>query len=447
MGLLDNIEDPKTQALLSLGFGLLNSRGNFGQGLGQAGQQAMGTFADARKQQQQRAMQEQQMQSQALQQQMLQQQLAETQRVATEREQLSKLAAGSVISPQQGAMAANGGPTMAAAGAVGNTPQGFDWQRYSAGLAAINPMKALDVQSKLKKESPKLSKLEPMRTPDGKIVNIAVFEDGTTKVIPYGVRPDIALQNLGDRVVSIDKNELPGGQSFSLGASPDTRMQVGATMRGQDIGAETTRRGQNMTDQRQRESNETGRAAVGKVDWKQDTDGNWIALPKEIKSGERVTPTGTDAPGKRAVQAGHALDIISEARGLVDKGTSSYAGTAADQAARVVGISTGGSEVGAKLKALEGALMMAQPRMEGPQSDKDVALYKQMAGQIGDTTIPAGNKKAALDAIEKLHSKYAANVPQKAGAAKPAPKVWDVQDGYRFKGGDPADPQNWTKVK
>ena len=64
MGLLDSMDDPKTQALLSLGFGLLNSRGNFGQGLGQAGAQSMATYTDARQAQQRKAMQEQQMQAQ-----------------------------------------------------------------------------------------------------------------------------------------------------------------------------------------------------------------------------------------------------------------------------------------------------------------------------------------------------------------------------------------------
>jgi len=59
--------------------------------------------------------------------------------------------------------------------------------------------------------------------------------------------------------------------------------------------------------------------------------------------------------------------------------------------------------------------MMAQPRMEGPQSDKDVALYRQMAGQIGDPTVPNKTKMAALDAIEELHRRYA------GGSVKPAP--------------------------
>jgi hypothetical protein len=47
------------------------------------------------------------------------------------------------------------------------------------------------------------------------------------------------------------------------------------------------------------------------------------------------------------------------------------------------------------------------PKMSGPQSDKDVLLYKQMAGQIGDPTIPAARKQAAMNTINELNSRYA----------------------------------------
>jgi hypothetical protein len=59
------------------------------------------------------------------------------------------------------------------------------------------------------------------------------------------------------------------------------------------------------------------------------------------------------------------------------------------------------------LKALEGSLVSKMPKMSGPQSDKDVLLYKQMAGQIGDPTLPAKQKQAAMDTINEINSRYA----------------------------------------
>lgn len=111
-----------------------------------------------------------------------------------------------------------------------------------------------------------------------------------------------------------------------------------------------------------------------------------------------------------------ALDLLSEAEQWIDKATGSRAGAVRDAAGRLIGVSTEASEASARLSALQGALMMAQPRMEGPQSNLDVALYERMAGRIGDPTIPAGEKKAAVDTIRSLHQKYAADVPQTRNA-------------------------------
>lgn len=86
MGLLGDFEDPKTQGLLSLGLGLLNSRGNFGQGLGQAGMQAMEVMRQARQDQQRAEQLKQQQAMQSVQMQTAQQQLAEMQRASVEAE-------------------------------------------------------------------------------------------------------------------------------------------------------------------------------------------------------------------------------------------------------------------------------------------------------------------------------------------------------------------------
>lgn len=239
------------------------------------------------------------------------------------------------------------------------------------------------------------------------------FALGATKFVEMN-KPQYVTQDLGG---SSQITALPG-----LGAGP--AVVASATPKTQTLESiasnETQRRGQNMTDARAREKNAIDQDAIGKVDWKQDTDGNWIALPKEVKSGEPVVPVRTTVPGKKEIQAGNALGIIQEARKLLDKGTGSYVGAGVDQAARAVGMATGGAVATAQLKALEGALMMAQPRMEGPQSNLDVSLYRQMAAQIGDPTVPAEMKKAALDSVEALHRKYAPNAPkaEQSGAAK-----------------------------
>jgi len=52
------------------------------------------------------------------------------------------------------------------------------------------------------------------------------------------------------------------------------------------------------------------------------------------------------------------------------------------------------------------------PKMSGPQSDKDVILYRQMAGTIGDPTIPRETKKAALNTIREIQNRYAGVAPE-----------------------------------
>ena len=56
--------------------------------------------------------------------------------------------------------------------------------------------------------------------------------------------------------------------------------------------------------------------------------------------------------------------------------------------------------------------------MEGPQSDKDVALYKEMAGRIGDPNVPTSQKRAAVETIRELNSRYA-NVEYVPGGSTP----------------------------
>lgn len=86
--------------------------------------------------------------------------------------------------------------------------------------------------------------------------------------------------------------------------------------------------------------------------------------------------------------------------------TGSGIGALYDRAAGIVGMSPSGATEAQELKAVSGALVSKMPRMEGPQSDKDVALYREMAAQVGDDTIPIPRRKAALETVKQLWGKY-----------------------------------------
>lgn len=98
---------------------------------------------------------------------------------------------------------------------------------------------------------------------------------------------------------------------------------------------------------------------------------------------------------------------IEEARKLIPLATASGAGALADTAMGFVGKSTAGGDAAQQLETLAGWMTSNVPRMQGPQSDKDVLLYKTMAAEVGNRNKPVSARMAALDTLEKLQSKYA----------------------------------------
>lgn len=112
----------------------------------------------------------------------------------------------------------------------------------------------------------------------------------------------------------------------------------------------------------------------------------------------------------RARDANTALDLLDQAEGLLPDATGSLAGAAYDRGAATFGRSTPGAQATAALKAIAGQLTSKMPRMEGPQSDKDVQLYKEMAGDLANDTLPVATRQAALRQIRGLQQKYAGSV-------------------------------------
>ena len=185
--------------------------------------------------------------------------------------------------------------------------------------------------------------------------------------------------------------------------TPDANARLSAqtAANGQQIqreGQQITVRGQDMTDARTREANQQGK----------------------IPPGYRATATGLEAiPGgpadikagaegqKRTTDANDVLSLLDEVDKLLPKSTGSRIGAAADWTAGAFGHATEGAKTVAQLKMIQGALVSKMPKMSGPQSDKDVLLYREMAGQVGDPSLPVETRQAAASMLRKLNEKYA----------------------------------------
>lgn len=195
-----------------------------------------------------------------------------------------------------------------------------------------------------------------------------------------------------------------------------------------------------------------------------------VGLPLQSEEEKLRAAEGVKADATRntaltgdAQKSKDTLANIQEARRLLQmKPTSSGLGSVVDSAANFFGTSTKGADVAAQLDTLSGWMVANVPRMEGPQSNFDVKNYQTMAALVGDRTKPLSQRLSALDTLEKLQQKYAAlnsggNVVNAGGATgefgprpttQPPPKPMKgmVRNGYRFKGGDPADPSSWEKI-
>jgi hypothetical protein len=122
---------------------------------------------------------------------------------------------------------------------------------------------------------------------------------------------------------------------------------------------------------------------------------------------------------KKGSDATSAQNMLEGADALIDIATGSAAGNVRDKFAGAFGYSTDAATALAELKVLQANLMLNQPRMEGPQSDRDVELYRDAAASLGDPNVPAPQKKAALRQIFRIQDQYKERAVD-AGTVNPA---------------------------
>ena len=137
---------------------------------------------------------------------------------------------------------------------------------------------------------------------------------------------------------------------------------------------------------------------------------NGSAVP--ISSAAGPVTNNTTAPALKQAQQEEGIRtqrvdaVLPEIKSLLSNARGGYASAGVDFVGGALGYSTDNAKTTAQLKALSGQLVALMPKMSGPQSDKDVQMYREMAGNLADPTIPTETRMAALETIGALNSKY-----------------------------------------
>ena len=407
MGLLDGIlgsslDDPRTMATMQLAQGLLSSPKAL-QGLS-GGLLAYGnTMQQAKQQQAAEEMRKMQLQHMALQ--------YQQQKQAADQAEMDRTLTQKAMQPISGIEAnrASGitGPRPEALNVVGQQPA-FDPRQFVASGGSLQG--AAGVAQLLAKERAKIKDYKEVRMPDGSVQIVGFDEYG--KPVDTGRTPfkDGDVQDFGGakyvRDPITNKLTLLGNKT----ATPDAT-----------LGASVTMRGQNMTDARARELNAITREGQQTQVVNDPIRGTMLVNKGTGLMRPAVGMDGQPVPSEEKVkagkQSGQLFAAIGEAEKLMKQGpTASGVGSLIDKALNFAGTSTNSGDVAAQLDTLSGWLVANVPRMEGPQSNFDVANYQTMAGLVGDRTKPISTRMAALGTMKGLMQKYAAiNGVQQAG--------------------------------
>lgn len=97
----------------------------------------------------------------------------------------------------------------------------------------------------------------------------------------------------------------------------------------------------------------------------------------------------------------------------------------------------------ARLQAELGTFAALQPAMHGFRGSNAIQTFQNIIGGLQK------NPDATIASIQGILSTSGAVLPGRGGAPQGggAPRVGTVEGGYRFNGGDPANPKSWSKAK
>lgn len=154
-------------------------------------------------------------------------------------------------------------------------------------------------------------------------------------------------------------------------------------------------------------------------------NGKEVFLPRsEVLAQANAGAPALVKPDVKTTQGQTVLDLAAKAKEVLPQATSGFISNLATMATDASGIPTNKSAADAQLRVISGALTSNVPRMEGPQSNADVALYKQSAADVANPNIPYQTRMKALETVIQLNEKYAAtpSAPPAGAVRRVTPK-------------------------
>lgn len=273
----------------------------------------------------------------------------------------------------------------------------------------INPKDIADYASVPNAGRAKVARTQEIMGPNG--MKQIVQLDDYGQQVGTGLDGYIAPQmvDTGDRKMFVTPT---AGQAFQVGMSP---AEQAANARGWAGVAARQENNRLMQDANEINRMATRTQIVSGADGKQylvDKGTGEARLATTAEGAPVMSGQAAEDANKRIRDANDSVELIKIARETLPGATGSGIGAAADTTGRFFGVTSDSAQKAAQLEALGGALVMKMPRMEGPQSNLDQLLYREMAGKIGDRTVPIAEREAALQTVEQLLGKYATNRPQ-----------------------------------
>ncbi len=313
------------------------------------------------------------------------------------------------------------------------SPDGqFDQSKFLEGVRRINALKALDLEKQFAKQGPEYDTTpQVVNGPDGRPVLVQLSKTAAPRVLEgLSPREKAELINLGGSSVAVNPFDVKPGQSFQRTASPDTLANNAVAIRGQ-----------NMTDSRTREANSLKYEELGIKRQEKQREAD---LGKAGQIASFDTMLGTldrlkDHPG-----LARSTGLYSKVPTLPGSDSANFQSeleTFKSQAfipavAQLKGMGALSDAEGKKLSAAVGAL---DPRMSE-------SAFKESLNRV-ITEMNAARSRVVASASPEVRQSLGANtatVPQQTTAPR-VPMKGQVVQGYRFKGGNPADPNAWEK--